>query len=95
MEMKDASVEDILQTSLKSQAVDFSIHEKTIFVKRGGKGYHNTTKRLNTGNVATVKGEDIQKQPVSDPVMALEGRVPGIYISQALGIPEGFEQGRL
>ncbi|HMH21379.1 MAG TPA: SusC/RagA family TonB-linked outer membrane protein [Puia sp.] len=51
------------------------------------KGYYNTTKRLNTGNVTTVKGEDIQKQPVTDPIMALEGRVPGLYISQASGIP--------
>lgn len=49
--------------------------------------YGTTTKRLNTGNVTTVKGEDIQKQPVSDPIMALEGRVPGLYISQASGIP--------
>ena len=51
------------------------------------KGYYNTTKRLNTGNVTTVKGEDIQKQPVSDPILALEGRVPGLYISQYSGIP--------
>ncbi|HZE84622.1 MAG TPA: carboxypeptidase regulatory-like domain-containing protein, partial [Puia sp.] len=51
------------------------------------KGYYNTTKRLNTGNVTTVKGEDIQKQPVSDPILALEGRAPGLYISQYSGIP--------
>lgn len=54
------------------------------------KGYYNTTKRLNTGNVTTVKGEDIQKQPVSDPILALEGRVPGLFISQASGIPGAY-----
>lgn len=54
------------------------------------KGYYNTTKRLNTGDVTTVKGEDIQKQPVSDPILALEGRVPGLYIQQTTGIPGAY-----
>jgi TonB-linked SusC/RagA family outer membrane protein len=51
------------------------------------KGYYTTTKRFNTGDVTTVTGEDIQKQPVSDPIVALEGRVPGLYISQTSGVP--------
>ena len=51
------------------------------------KGYYNTTKTLNTGNVSSVKGTDIAKQPVGDPLMALEGRVPGLYISQTSGVP--------
>lgn len=51
------------------------------------KGYYNTTNRLNTGDVTTVSGEDINKQPVSDPILALEGRVPGLYISQTSGMP--------
>jgi len=54
------------------------------------KGYYNTTNRLNTGNVTTVKGEDIQKQPVTDPILALEGRVPGLYISQTSGMPGAY-----
>jgi len=190
VEVKDATVEDILQTSLKGQSLEFTIHDRTIFVKRGEKsaalapggpgkggppsvtgvvksengtplvgasvvirklkksgmtddngefvlhdvpdgeyeveisfvgyetrttsvivenhegrvvadlkqfhsqldetivkGYYNTTNRLNTGNVTKIKGEDIQKQPVSDPIMALEGRVPGLYIQQSSGIP--------
>lgn len=51
------------------------------------KGYYNTTKRLNTGNVSVVKGEDIMKQPISNPITALEGRVPGLYIAQTSGVP--------
>jgi TonB-linked SusC/RagA family outer membrane protein len=54
------------------------------------KGYYNTTNRLNTGNVTTVKGEDIQKQPVTDPILALEGRVPGLHISQTSGMPGAY-----
>ena len=53
------------------------------------KGYYSTTKRLNTGNVTTIKGEDISKQPITNPLLALEGRVPGLYIQQANGLPGG------
>jgi TonB-linked SusC/RagA family outer membrane protein len=51
--------------------------------------YGSVSKRLNTGSVATVKGEDIQKQPVSNPLAALEGRVPGLQITQQTGVPGG------
>lgn len=51
------------------------------------KGYYNTSKALNTGNVSSVKSDAIGKQPVGDVITALEGRVPGLYISQNSGIP--------
>ncbi len=59
------------------------------------KGYYNTTNRLNTGDVTTVKGEDIQKQPVGDPILALEARVPGLYIQQASGAPGAYSTIRI
>jgi len=193
IEMKDANVDDILKTSLKGQALDYSINDKTIFVKKvervsgarviGGpgngvpaavtgvvksesgtpligasitikklkktgvtnengefvlrdvpdgeydvditfvgfeqvttrikvvdhqavltaamkqamgkldetvvKGYYNTTNRLNTGNVTTVRSEEIREQPVANPLAAMEGRVPGMYITQTTGNPGG------
>lgn len=49
--------------------------------------YGQTTKRLNTGNVSTVKAEDIATQPVVNPLLALEGRVPGLVITQSTGVP--------
>lgn len=51
--------------------------------------YGTTTKRFQTGNVSTVKGEDIQRQPVNNVLLALEGRVPGLFISQKTGIAGG------
>ena len=51
--------------------------------------YSKTSKRLQTGNVTTVKGEDIQKQPVSNPLLALQGRVPGLVVTQNTGIAGG------
>jgi len=52
-------------------------------------GYGTTTKRFNTGNVSTVKAEDIERQPVRDPLLALQGRVPGMTVSQTTGVPGG------
>jgi len=51
--------------------------------------YGSTTKRLNTGNVTSVKSTEIENQPVSNPLAALEGRVPGMVITQTTGMAGG------
>lgn len=43
--------------------------------------YGSTTKRLNLGNVSTVRSSDIEKQPVANLILTLQGRVPGLQIS--------------
>lgn len=48
-------------------------------------GYGTTTQRLNTGNVAVVTSEDIEKQPVSNVLQALQGMVPGLVVTQTNG----------
>lgn len=47
--------------------------------------YGETTKRLNTGNISKVTGNEISKQPVANPLAALQGRVPGLIITQSSG----------
>jgi len=47
--------------------------------------YGTTTQRLSTGNVTTIKTDVIEKQPVNNPLLALQGRVPGLFIEQATG----------
>lgn len=49
--------------------------------------YSRESQRLSVSNSTTIKGEDIAKQPVNNPLLALEGRVPGLFISQNSGIP--------
>src|SRR6201999_825331 len=49
--------------------------------------YGTTTKRLNTGDVTTVTSKEIEEQPISKPILALEGRVPGMFIAQTGGLP--------
>ena len=49
--------------------------------------YGQTTQRLNVGDVTTIKAEDIEKQPEANVLTSLEGRVPGLLITQRNGLP--------
>lgn len=49
--------------------------------------YGSTTKRLNTGNISSVKAKDIENQLVSNPLVAIQGRIPGIFVEQSTGLP--------
>lgn len=48
--------------------------------------YGTTTKRLNTGDVTTIKAEDIAKEPISNPLTSLAGTVPGLNLRQSSGL---------
>ncbi len=47
--------------------------------------YGKTTQRLTTGNIVRVTAADISKQLVSDPLIALQGAVPGLEIRRSDG----------
>ncbi len=51
--------------------------------------YGTTTKRKTTGDIVTVKGEDLAKQPILSPLLGMQGRVPGLEITQQNGSPIG------
>lgn len=50
-------------------------------------GYWQTTKQEQTGNIARVTAKDIDKQPVPNALMAIQGRMPGVVITQTSGVP--------
>ncbi|WP_162915422.1 TonB-dependent receptor [Paraflavitalea soli] len=50
-------------------------------------GYGTTIRRSSTGSVSSVKSRDIASQPVMDPLAALQGRVPGFFVSSSNGLP--------
>lgn len=52
-------------------------------------GYYETTRELQTGNIVKVESKDIERQPVQNPLAALQGRVAGMEIVQATGVPGG------
>lgn len=50
-------------------------------------GYGTTTKRTSTASIASITSNEIMKQPVSNPLNALQGRVAGALITQSNGLP--------
>lgn len=47
--------------------------------------YGKTTKRLATGNISRVRAEEIEKQPIMNPLLALQGKVAGLEVTQING----------
>ena len=52
-------------------------------------GYGVTDRRMSTGNITKVTAEEIEKQPVMNPLMALQGRVPGMVVTPTSGYASG------
>ncbi|WP_268225202.1 TonB-dependent receptor [Sinomicrobium oceani] len=52
-------------------------------------GYYTVKERERTGNISRITAKDIEKQPVANPLQALQGRMPGVYIQQTTGVPGG------
>ncbi|WP_312788869.1 SusC/RagA family TonB-linked outer membrane protein [Sphingobacterium sp.] len=50
-------------------------------------GYGTTSKRYSTGSIDKISAEDIERQPVSNPLATLAGRIPGLFITQQNGLP--------
>lgn len=48
-------------------------------------GYGTTDRRTGTGNVARISAKELEQQPVSNPLLALQGRVPGMIVSPTNG----------
>ncbi len=49
------------------------------------RAYDQTSQRLSTGNITTVSAKQLENKPVTNPLLALQGLVPGLNISQASG----------
>lgn len=47
--------------------------------------YGITSKRLATGNISRITAKEIERQPVLNPLLALQGQVPGLLITQTSG----------
>ncbi|MAM28223.1 MAG: SusC/RagA family protein [Flavobacteriaceae bacterium] len=52
-------------------------------------GYYNVTDREKTGSIAKVTAQEIANQPVTNPLAALQGRMPGVNVVQNTGVPGG------
>jgi TonB-linked SusC/RagA family outer membrane protein len=89
----------LLMTSVGYEKREIVVNGKKILIQLNAQAlqldegvaiaYGTTTQRLSTGNIATVKAKDIERQPVANPLLALQGRVPGLFITQNTGISGG------
>ncbi len=52
-------------------------------------GYYTTTDREKTGSIARITAKDIEGQPVNNALEALQGRVPGLEVTQTTGLAGG------
>jgi TonB-dependent starch-binding outer membrane protein SusC len=50
-------------------------------------GYGISTRRLTTASINKVRGSELVKHPISNPIAAMQGRVPGLVITQSNGLP--------
>jgi len=49
--------------------------------------YGSESKRFSVGSYTTVSAEAIEKQPVTNPLLALEGQAPGLNVTAMNGVP--------
>lgn len=55
-------------------------------------GYYTVKDKERTGSISRITAKDIEKQPVNNPLEAMQGRMAGVDIVQTSGVPgSGFE----
>lgn len=52
-------------------------------------GYYTTLKEIQTGNIGRIDAQAIERQPVSNPLATLQGRIAGLEVTQTSGMPSG------
>lgn len=81
---KETAVNDTQNINITLSIAENKLDEMVVIA------YGTTTQRVNTGTVVKVKAEEIEKQPVSNPLAALQGRVAGMVITQSNGNAGGI-----
>ncbi len=52
-------------------------------------GYYSTKESESTGNISKITAKEIDKQPVTNVLAAMQGRMAGVNITQETGVPGG------
>ncbi|UOY04896.1 TonB-dependent receptor [Muricauda sp. SCSIO 64092] len=80
-EAKEISIQGQSSISVSLQESSSALDEVVVV------GYGTQRKRDLTGAVATVKGEEFENNVINSPAQAVQGRVPGVQVSQNSGRP--------
>ncbi|GAA3945827.1 TonB-dependent receptor [Chitinophaga oryziterrae] len=78
---------ETIELSIKGQKKILAVLKKNISELDATiiQGYGTTTRRLNTGNIGRITAEEIERQPVMNPLLALQGKIAGLDINQKNG----------
>lgn len=71
------------QTNLRIELLEDITSLKEVVVNAG---YYTVTRETQTGNIAKIESADIRKQPVSNPLMAVQARMAGVVVLPATGM---------
>ena len=96
-ETREFWLSDSAHSGEEAGRADTVIRTSDIVLRRGGGpldevqvvAYGNTTPRLSTGTISTVHSDVIAQNPVPDVLQTLQGRMPGLFITQETGLPNG------
>ncbi|MBF4494170.1 TonB-dependent receptor [Flavobacterium sp. MR2016-29] len=76
---QEVTVENQTSITIKMQP-DLAKLDEVVII-----GYGTTTKRTSTGSVVKITAEDIEKQPITNILQSLQGRTPGVFVTQTSG----------
>lgn len=66
--------------------ITLEVDETSLQEVQINKGYYSTTKKLNTGSSVQITSAQLERQPISNPLQALQGLIPGMQIRQTSGM---------
>ena len=73
------------------QTIDLMMQEDTSMLQEVtiNTGYYSVKEKERTGSIARITAKDIEKQPVTNVLAAMQGRMAGVNITQTTGVPGG------
>ncbi|OPC66462.1 SusC/RagA family protein [Elizabethkingia bruuniana] len=86
---KSSPLQKQLTPITKIDTARFDPKEKEIKEVVINAGYYNVKDKERTGSIAKVTAKEIENQPVSNVLSAVQGRVAGVSITQNSGVPGG------
>ncbi|SHM83856.1 SusC/RagA family TonB-linked outer membrane protein [Chitinophaga sp. CF418] len=82
-ESREISYRNGIVPEIKLQELEANLSEFQVIA------YGQVEKKYSTSNIGTIKAKDIQNQPVTNVLLAMAGRVPGLFIKQQSGVSSG------
>lgn len=81
-ETVELKVESRKTVSVALKRSDGNLQEVVI-----NKGYYTEKQKYSASNIGTVRSDEINKQHINNPLLAMQGRIPSVDITQLSGIP--------